>query len=72
MKEQIAGIVAAIDAKRTFNLFSRIDPTLYSVTSSTFIGQIYAMTGLENIADPADEDGTLRYPQLSEEFILGS
>ena len=31
------------------------------------------MTGLQNIADPADEGGaSFGYPQLSEEFVLSS
>jgi iron complex transport system substrate-binding protein len=39
------------------------------VTSSTFIGQVYALLGMENIADPADPEGT-GYPQLSAEYIV--
>ena len=72
MKDQIGQIVAAIEMpSEPLTYYHELDDTLYSVTSSTFIGQIYAMTGLENIADPADEDGTSwGYPQLSEEFIL--
>ncbi|MEC9114454.1 MAG: ABC transporter substrate-binding protein [Actinomycetota bacterium] len=72
MKDEIGQIVAAIEMpSETLTYYHELDDTLYSVTSSTFIGQIYAMTGLENIADPADEDGTSwGYPQLSEEFIL--
>ena len=37
--------------------FHEVDSTLYTATSSTFIGQLYALLGLENIADPADEQG---------------
>jgi len=72
MREQIKEIVEAIELPEdSLTYFHELDDTLYSVTSSTFIGQIYAMTGLKNIADPADEDGTAwGYPQLSEEFIL--
>ncbi len=72
MREQIKEIVEAIELPAdSLTYFHELDDTLYSVTSSTFIGQIYAMTGLKNIADPADEDGTAwGYPQLSEEFIL--
>ena len=33
------------------------------------MGQLYALLGLENIADPADEAG-FGWPQLSGEFIL--
>ena len=49
--------------------FHEIDSTLYSATSSTFLGRLYALLGLENIADPADEDGW-GYPQLSPEYVI--
>jgi iron complex transport system substrate-binding protein len=41
------------------------------VTSKTFLGSVYALFGLENIADPADADGKAGgYPQLSAEAIV--
>jgi len=44
---------------------------LYSATSKTFIGSLFSMAGLDNIADPADPKGAKGgYPQLSEEFIV--
>jgi iron complex transport system substrate-binding protein len=44
---------------------------LYSATSKTFIGSLFTMAGLDNIADAADADGSKGgYPQLSEEFIV--
>lgn len=49
--------------------YHELDPSLYAVTSSTFIGQVYSLLGLENIADPADEDG-FGYPQLSAEYVI--
>jgi iron complex transport system substrate-binding protein len=53
--------------------FHEIDTTLYTVTSSTYFGQIYSMFGLENIADPADEGGAAGgYPQLSNEFVVSA
>jgi iron complex transport system substrate-binding protein len=42
----------------------------YSVTSSTFIGQIVALFGLKNIADAADKASDGGYPQRSEEYII--
>jgi len=42
----------------------------YSVTSSTFIGQIVALFGLKNVADPAGNATNGGYPELSEEFII--
>ena len=39
------------------------------MTSSTFVGTLYTMLGLANIADAADPDG-YGYPQLSAEHVL--
>jgi iron complex transport system substrate-binding protein len=53
--------------------YHELDNTFFTATSSTFFGQIYAMFGLENIADPADEDGSaFGYPQLSSEYIVSA
>lgn len=53
--------------------YHEIDANYYTVTSSTFFGEIYGLFGMENIADPADEDGSaFGYPQLSSEFIVSS
>ena len=51
--------------------YHELDDTLFSITSSTFIGEIYAMAGLVNVADAAAPDGTAYgYPQLSAEFLV--
>ena len=42
----------------------------YSVTSTTFIGQIVALFGLKNIANAADKASDGGYPQLSAEYIV--
>lgn len=49
--------------------YHELDTTYFTVTSKTFVGEIYSLLGLENIADAADKDGT-GYPQLSAEFIV--
>ena len=68
IKEELAAL--ADDSVGTgMTYFHEIDNTLYSATSSTFVGQLYALLGLENIADPADKAG-FGWPQLSAEFIL--
>lgn len=51
--------------------YYELGPTFYSVTSATFIGELLAPAGMENIADPADADG-FGYPQLSAEYIIDS
>lgn len=48
--------------------YHELDDTLYTATSSTFIGQLYSLLGMVNVADSAD-DGT-GFPQLSAEFLL--
>jgi iron complex transport system substrate-binding protein len=50
--------------------YHELDDQLHTATSETFIGQVYALAGLENVADPAD-DGT-GYPQVSAELLLES
>jgi len=49
--------------------YHEIDNTLYSPTSKTFLGKLYSLLGLSNIADPAIESG-FGWPQLSAEFII--
>jgi iron complex transport system substrate-binding protein len=46
-----------------------LDPTFYSVTSSTFIGSLLQLAGITSIADEAEADAG-DYPQLSAEFIV--
>lgn len=49
--------------------YHELDDTYFTVTSDTFIGQVYELAGLRNIADKADKAGT-GYPQLSAEYII--
>ncbi len=50
-------------------IYHELDETFFSVSSSGFIGAVYAAMGAENIADEADPDGT-GFPQLTEEYIV--
>ncbi|MDH5504579.1 MAG: ABC transporter substrate-binding protein [Acidimicrobiia bacterium] len=72
MRTEIADIVAGVpQSEEPPTYYHELDNTLYSVTSQTFIGQIYALLGLENVADPADLDGSsYGYPQLSAEYLV--
>lgn len=71
MQSEIESLVSnAPDATR-ISYFHELDPTLYSVTSSTFVGAVYDLFGLKNVADPADADGSaFGYPQLSDEYLV--
>jgi iron complex transport system substrate-binding protein len=66
---EIDAVLAELPDTSGLMYFHELDPTLYTVTSGTFIGDLYAMLGLENIADAAAEDGLL-YPQLTAEYVL--
>ncbi|RKN48357.1 ABC transporter substrate-binding protein [Micromonospora endolithica] len=72
MKDDIAKLVADLpkrSAKLTY--FHELGPELYTATSKTFIGSLYTLAGLENIADASDADGKNGgYPQLSQEVIV--
>ena len=64
----VAAVPPLADPPTYFHL---VDTTLFTVTSETFIGSVYALFGLENVADPADPDGeAFGYPQLSAEFLV--
>ncbi|MCY4457338.1 MAG: ABC transporter substrate-binding protein [Acidimicrobiaceae bacterium] len=71
LRTQIAKLVAAAPDAKGLSYYHELDPTLYSVTSATFVGAVYQMFGLENVADPADANGTsFGYPQLSDEYLV--
>ena len=72
MQSDIDELVAQLpEQDEPLTYYHELDDTLYSVTSDTFIGEIYALAGLDNVADTADgaaEAGG--YPQLSAEFLI--
>jgi iron complex transport system substrate-binding protein len=72
MKAQIAAIVKTLPKRpQPVTVYHELDPTYYSATSKTFIGRVYALLGLRNIADGADKTGS-GYPQLSAEYIVSA
>jgi iron complex transport system substrate-binding protein len=71
VKDRIAEAVDSVsDEVAGMRVYHELDPTFYSAASSTFIGSIYAMFGLVNIADDAP-DLSGGYPQLSAEYVVG-
>lgn len=67
--EAIDAAVASVPERQgETTYFHELDPTLYTVTGGTFIGEIYGLFGLTSIGDAAGT-GDL-YPQLSEEFVV--
>ena len=72
MKSKINGVVAsARKAGGGLSVYHELTPDLYSATSKTFVGKVYAALGLRNIADEADAVGT-GYPQLSAEYVVAA
>lgn len=72
MRADLAAIVASIPKPvRQLKVYHELDDTYYSATSATFIGQVYALLGLKNIADGATAAAP-DYPQLSAEYIVAS
>jgi iron complex transport system substrate-binding protein len=70
MRARITKALESVPRGRTLTVYHELTTDYYSVTSRTFIGQIYRMFGLRNIADGAG--GTSDYPQLSGEYIVAS
>ncbi len=70
MRERIADVVDNTPAT-DLTYYHELDPTLFSAAGSSFIGEVYGLFGLRNIADEVG-DGVAAdaYPQLSEEFIV--
>jgi iron complex transport system substrate-binding protein len=70
MKHEIARIVKSARRPK-LSVYHELSPDYYSATSSTFIGRVYKLFGLKNIADAADSSGS-GYPQLSGEYIVAA
>ena len=64
----VATVAEAPAPSEALTYYHELDPTLYSLTSTTFAGQVYALFGLTNIADGAQEGND--YPQLNAEYII--
>lgn len=71
LKTRVARIVASVPRPvRPLTVYHELDQTLYSASSKTFVGQVYALLGFRNIADRATKAGV--YPQLSSEYVIAS
>jgi iron complex transport system substrate-binding protein len=71
MQHRIEAAVASVPAgAHGMRVYHELDPTYYSAAGSTFIGSIYGLFGLQDIADAAP-DAAGGYPQLSAEYVVG-
>ncbi|MEX2626492.1 MAG: ABC transporter substrate-binding protein [Ilumatobacteraceae bacterium] len=69
MQADIDAALAAVPDAAGMAVYHELDDTYYSVTSDTFIGQVYDLFGMVNIADEA-KGAASGYPQLSPEYIV--
>jgi iron complex transport system substrate-binding protein len=65
--DAVMGVTVPADA---LSYYYELDNTYYSVTSNTFVGQIFTLFGLTNIADGVEAGSD--YPQLSAEVIVSA
>jgi iron complex transport system substrate-binding protein len=73
MAADIDKIVSGATKERSkpLSYYYELGPELYSVTSKTFVGSIFELFGMTNVADAADPDGAKGgYPQLSAEALV--
>jgi iron complex transport system substrate-binding protein len=70
-KARLAALVASAQEARGLGVYHELTPDLYSATSKTFIGRLYSLFGLRNVADAADKTGS-GYPQLSAEYVVSA
>ena len=74
IRAQIAKIAASAPKRpQPLTYYYELEPDYYSVTSSTFVGQLLSLLGLKSIADAAPGAVSAGgYPQLSAEYIIKS
>lgn len=72
MQADIEELVARVPERdEPLTYYHELDDTFFSVTSDTFVGEVYALAGLENVADAAEGAADAGgYPQLSAEFLI--
>lgn len=69
LERDLAAEVSAAGAHvRGQSYYVELDPTLYSATSKTVVGAVFAGFGLRDIADAASRASA--YPQLSAEYLV--
>ncbi len=66
MATDIEAAVASVPAGEPLTYYHELGEDFFSAGGDTFIGEVYGLFGLQNIADATGE----AYPQLSQEFIV--
>jgi iron complex transport system substrate-binding protein len=71
MKTEMEDLIDSRRGGKPLRVYHEIDENYYSASSNSFIGSIYGLLNLINIADKADKEG-YGYPKLSPEYILSA
>lgn len=71
-RARVERLIAAAPEGPSLEVFHELDPDLFSASSDSFIGRIYARLGLRNVADPAARRASNPYPQLSSEAVVSA
>jgi iron complex transport system substrate-binding protein len=72
VRAEIDDAVDGVPAGTELSVYHELSPDYFSAGSATFIGRIYRLLGLENIADRAVDAAGTGYPQLSSEHIVAA
>ena len=70
MQTEIELLVASVPDAQGATVYHELGPDFFSATSETFIGSVYTLFGLLNIADAAAGADASGYPQLTGEYIV--
>lgn len=72
VRARVERLIDSAPDGHSLKVFHELDPTLFSASSGSFIGRIYARLGLRNVADPAAQSAGTPYPQLSSEGVVSA
>jgi cobalamin transport system substrate-binding protein len=70
MRTEIEKLVSSVPGAQGASVYHELGPDFFTATSDTFIGSVYELFGLLNIADAAAGADAGGYPQLSGEYIV--
>jgi iron complex transport system substrate-binding protein len=70
MRSEIEQLASSATGAAGATVYHELGPDFFTATSDTFIGSVYELLGLENIADEAGDEASGGYPQLTAEFIV--
>ena len=70
MQIEIEELAASVPGAAGATVYHELGPDFFSATSETFVGSVYELFGLMNIADAAADADAGGYPQLSGEYIV--